>query len=148
MFEPITENIIETIEFGRRQDALTGNSGLMYNAKTGQIAKRDMKYLWINTNWYTLSNKNYPIFRDNVYIRDSEDFLEEEKEQKQLTNIIYVVPCGVRFSTYGTMKQLCQISVPDNEAPGCMRYEVNENYMAEFNEYQKCKGCSYYPVRW
>ena len=148
MFEPITENIQETIEFGRKQDILTGNSGLMYNAKTGQIAKRDMKYLWINTNWYTLSNKNYPIFKDGAYLRDSEDFLEEEKEHKQLTNIIYVVPCGIRFSTYATMKQLCKISVPDTEVPGMSRYEVNENYMAEFNEFQNCKGCSYYPVKW
>ena len=148
MFEPITENIQETIDFGRKQDTLTGNSGLMYNTKTGQIAKRDMKYLWINTNWYTLTNKNYPVYKDNVYVRDSEDFLEEEKEHKQIMDILYVVPCGVRFNSYATMKQLCKVSVPGSENPGHMRYEVNENYQAEFNEFQNCKGCSYYPVKW
>jgi hypothetical protein len=75
---------IETVKVGNmnrlvktalKQYRETGNSGLMYNSKTGELAKWDSKLFFTFENWHYLTNFLYPIYENGKYIGDSLDFL-------------------------------------------------------------------------
>jgi hypothetical protein len=75
---------IETVKVGNmnrliktaiKQYEKTGDSGLMYNSKTGELAKRDSQLFFSFENWHYLTNFLYPIYKNGKYIGDSLDFI-------------------------------------------------------------------------
>ena len=141
--ELITENIKETIDIAITQP---GHTNLMYNQQTGQIAKRNMKDIWTTLHWCVLTDKNYPVYEGDTYIRDSQAYIDEENDNKPLDPFIYVVPCGMRFPSYSEMGDKCKVAVIDGPDPGGLNYTVSGSYQADF-EHKLCKGCLNYPIK-
>jgi hypothetical protein len=56
-----------------KQYEKTGDSGLIYHSKTGEIAKRDSQLVFTFEYWHYLTDFLYPIYEDGKYIGDSLD---------------------------------------------------------------------------
>lgn len=76
---PFEQSIIEQVKVGnpnrlvktaRKQHAKTGNSGLIFNSKSGEIAKRDAQLVNTFEYWEFITSKRYPVYEKGIYIED------------------------------------------------------------------------------
>lgn len=66
-------NMNRLVKTAVKKYRLTGNSGLIYHLKTGQVAIRDEQLVLSFEYWHFLTPSMYPMYRDGKYIGDSID---------------------------------------------------------------------------
>lgn len=68
-------NMNRLVKTAIKQYKQIGDTGLMYNSKTGKVAKNYTKLVFSFGHWHFLTSFMYPMYREGKYIGDSIDNL-------------------------------------------------------------------------